>query len=219
MKLRTLVLCEDCWHPADMVQRGLAALAEPRFDFQFVTEGDKWSSALMADSQVLIVAKANQRNATDPSPWLTPQNQVQLRQFVRRGGGLFVIHSGTAGYGDLIMMRETTGGVFARHPDQCPVTVRPVAPHILTRGVHPFTTQDEQYFMVLDDLRAEIFLHSSSAHGEQPAGWTRTEGQGRVCVLTPGHNSAVWLHPEFQKLLRNGLNWVTAGHGHDQHDL
>jgi type 1 glutamine amidotransferase len=42
----------------------------------------------------------------------------------------------------------------------------------------------------------------------QPAGWTRAEGAGRVCVLTPGHNLEVWLHPEFQKLLLNACRWT-----------
>jgi len=53
-----------------------------------------------------------------------------------------------------------------------------------------------------------VFLHTRSRHGVQPAGWTRAEGLGRVGVLTPGHNLEVWLHPGFQKLLQNGLNWV-----------
>jgi len=39
------------------------------------------------------------------------------------------------------------------------------------------------------------------------AGYVRTQGRGRVCVLTPGHNLPVWLNPQFQKLLTNALNW------------
>jgi len=218
MKLRTLVLCEDRWHPAEAARRGIAALAEPRFNFQFICDGGEWSRERMVGCQLLIVAKSNHRNAEDHRAWLTPQNQTELRRFVQGGGGLFVIHGGTAGYGDLIVMRETTGGIFKRHPDQCPVTVRPAPQHALTRGVNTFTAQDEHYFMTLDDLRAEIFLHSSSEHGVQPAGWTRREGQGRVCVLTPGHNPEVWLHAEFQKLLRNGLNWLAAGNGDGKHN-
>lgn len=32
----------------------------------------------------------------------------------------------------------------------------------------------------------------------------------RVCVLTPGHNLEVWLHPGFQALLRHALNWCAT---------
>jgi type 1 glutamine amidotransferase len=53
----------------------------------------------------------------------------------------------------------------------------------------------------------DCFLQTTSDHGSQPGGWTRSEGAGRVCVLTPGHNVEVWLNPGFQALLRNGLQW------------
>jgi uncharacterized protein len=205
---RVLVLCGDRWHPAETVRQGLAGIANTEFDFAFVGDDGQWARELRSSCQLLVVAKANHRNAADHSAWLTPENQMEMRRFVQRGGGLLVIHGGIAGYDDLLMMRETTGGVFLRHPAPCPVAVKPAAEHPVTCGVNAFTAVDEPYFVVLDDLRADIFLHSNSAHGVQPAGWTRTDGCGRVCVLTPGHNVEMWLHPEFQKLLRNGLNWV-----------
>ena len=78
----------------------------------------------------------------------------------------------------------------------------------MTDGVEIFTVHDEHYFMSPLSADAEVFLQSQSAHGLQPAGWTRSEGAGRVCVLTPGHNLEVWLHPEFQKLLLNACRWT-----------
>jgi type 1 glutamine amidotransferase len=71
-----------------------------------------------------------------------------------------------------------------------------------------FTTQDEHYFVRMEDRRAEVFLQSISTHGVQPAGWARTEGEGRVCILTPGHNVEFWRHSEFQNLLLNALRWT-----------
>jgi hypothetical protein len=29
-----------------------------------------------------------------------------------------------------------------------------------------------------------------------------------VCLLTPGHNVDVWLHPSYQALIQNALRWV-----------
>jgi uncharacterized protein len=100
------------------------------------------------------------------------------------------------------------GGAFLHHPKQCPVTIEPAAGHPLTSGTTSFTETDEHYHMALDDESADVFMTATSQHGSQPAGWTRAEGQGRVAVLTPGHNVPVWLHPSFQSLLRNALNWV-----------
>jgi type 1 glutamine amidotransferase len=52
-----------------------------------------------------------------------------------------------------------------------------------------------------------VFLTTVSEHGTQPGGWTRLEGQGRVCVLAPGHNLEVWLAPAYQTLIANALRW------------
>jgi type 1 glutamine amidotransferase len=207
MNFRTLVFCDDQWHPATDVQRGLEALGPSPFAFEFVANGGEWSSPQLNDFPVVIVAKANHLHANDQRPWLTEQTQGALRDFVRRGGGLFLLHGGTC-YKDLPEMRGVTGGAFLRHPEQGPVTLEPLAAHPLTMGVSPFVITDEHYVMALDANDADVFLEARSEHGVQPAGWTRQESDGRVCVLTPGHSVAVWLHPEFQKLLRNGLNWL-----------
>lgn len=206
--VRTLVLCDDAWHPAEVVQRGLNALADSPFAFEFVAHGGRWSPALMKDSPLVIMAKTNHLCSTDQTPWLTAENAAAFPEFVRRGGGLLAIHGGIAGCKVLLHMQQSLGGVFLSHPDQGLVTFEPKVGHALTRGVKPFTESDEHYFMALDATDADVFLHSRSEHGVQPAGWTRTEGSGRVCALTPGHNLAVWLNPNFQTLLRNALNWT-----------
>jgi type 1 glutamine amidotransferase len=118
------------------------------------------------------------------------------------------VHSGTV-CAELPVLRSLIGGAFIRHPKQCPVTVEPQEGHPLTAGSTPFTCVDEHYVMELDDTQADVFLTTTSEHGSQPGGWTRTEGKGRVCVLTPGHNVEVWLHPSFQTLLHNALRWCS----------
>ncbi len=120
---------------------------------------------------------------------------------------LLILHSGSAGYQEMPTLRALMGGVFLRHPPQCPVTVEPKPGHPLTAGSAPFTLTDEHYFMALDDAQADMFLTTTSEHGAQPGGWTRMEGQGRACMLTPGHNLEVWLHPSYQALLRNAMDW------------
>lgn len=204
---RTLVFCDDQWHPAADVQRGLIALAGVRSEFEFVTNGQEWTLEELRNFSRIVVAKANHVCAANQLPWLTPGTQGVFRDYVRQGGGLFLIHGGTC-YKDFSEMRSLTGGAFLSHPEQCDVTIEPQAAHPLAAGVNPFVVRDEHYLMALDDQSADVFLVTRSQHGVQPAGWTRREGSGRVCAVTPGHNSEVWLHPEFQKLLRNGLNWL-----------
>ncbi|HJZ49594.1 MAG TPA: ThuA domain-containing protein, partial [Roseiflexaceae bacterium] len=95
------------------------------------------------------------------------------------------------------------------HPPQCLVAVEPRQPHPLTAGSAAFALIDEHYVMALDDAQADVFLTTRSEHGAQPAGWTRQELAGRVCVLSPGHNLDVWLHPSYQALIGNALRWCS----------
>jgi uncharacterized protein len=100
-------------------------------------------------------------------------------EYVRRGKGLLVVHSGSAGYRDTPGLRALLGGVFASHPPQCPVTVVPREGHSLTAASAPFSLVDEHYRMDFDGPQADVFLTTSSEHGDQPAGWTRAGGNAR----------------------------------------
>lgn len=110
------------------------------------------------------------------------------------------------------MLRNLLGGVFTHHPEQCPVALEMQIGHTLTTGIPSFTVKDEHYFMTMYDPQADVFMTSRSGHGEQPAGWRRNEGEGRVAVLTPGHHPQVWLHPSYQAVLLNVLRWCGGSH-------
>ena len=129
MSVRTLVLCEDCWHPAETVRRGLAAPGDRGFAFEFLADGAKWPAERMLDFPLVVLAKANMISATDQHPWLTADSQTAFSEFFRRGNGLVVVHAGSSRYDQLPAMREVIGGAFVRHPDQCAVTLEPKAFH------------------------------------------------------------------------------------------
>lgn len=205
-----LVLCDDKWHPAATPRAGLGALPTKDFAFDWIENAHDWSAVRMATYPTVILTKSNNVSATDTTPWMTDAVQQAFADYVRQGGGLLAIHSGTAEYRETVVLRKLLGGVFEHHPKQCPVTVTPKPGHTLTAGATAFTLKDEHYFMALDDANADVFLTSSSEHGEQPAGWTRTEGAGRVCVLTPGHNVEIWLEPAYQTLITNAIQWCIA---------
>lgn len=208
--MRVLVLCDDYWHPAETVRGGLAPLAEAGTTFDWIENAGEWSAEAMASYPVVILSKSNNVSQEDRSPWMTAEVEQAFRDYVRNGGGLFVIHSGTAGYREAPVLRALMGGIFTNHPPQCPVTMEPQAGHPLAEGSEAFTLMDEHYHMELDDDASDVYMTTRSEHSEQPGAWTRTEGAGRVCVLTPGHNVEVWLHPSFQALLRNGLAWCAG---------
>jgi type 1 glutamine amidotransferase len=208
--MNVLVLCDDYWHPARTPRAGLAPLAGAGFAFDFIEHAADWSAARMAGYPVVLLTKSNNVSAADKTPWMTDDVQQAFVDYVHAGGGLLAVHSGTADYQETPALRRLLGGVFSHHPKQCPVTVEPLAGHPLAAGVEAFTVQDEHYFMDIDDPGIDLFLTASSQHGVQPAGWARREGDGRVAVLTPGHNLEVWLEPAYQTLLHNALRWCAG---------
>lgn len=208
--MRILVLCDDYWHPARTARTGLAPLEAHGFAFDWIEHAAEWSTERMAEYPVVLWTKSNNVSATDKTPWVTEENQAAFGNYVRDGHGLLVIHSGLAEYRELPLVRGVMGGAFASHPPQCPVTIEPETEHALTTGIAPFTVFDEHYMIDLDDAGADVFLTTASEHGRQPGGWTRNEGAGRVCVLSPGHNLEVWLHPSYQALIHTALRWCDS---------
>jgi len=202
--MRVLVICDDYYHPASVVHAGLSLMEGHSLDY--IEDAADWSAERMATYPAVIYAKSDNITAANRDPWVTPAVEQAFGEYVRGGGGLLAIHSGTV-YKALPGMRALLGGAFDFHPKQCPVTIEPVPGHPLAAGVTPFTEVDEHYRMIMDDPAAEVFLIARSEHGEQPGGWTRQEGAGRVCVLTPGHTVEVFAHPSFLRLISNGLTW------------
>ena len=205
--MNVLVLSDDYWHPARVPREGLGALKGMEFTFDWIENANHWSSEKMMEYPLVILTKSNNISATDRTPWMTDFVQATFSDYVRKGNGLLAIHSGTAEYDQTPVLRTVLGGVFAHHPEPCPVTVMPHTGHPLCAGIAPFTLRDEHYFIALDDLQADIFVTTKSEYGYQAGGWRRTEGIGRVAVLTPGHNLDVWLQPSFQALILNCLRW------------
>ena len=198
--MRILVLSDDKWHPAQVPQQGLAGLVKFGFEFDWIENANEWSAEQMAAYPVVILSKANHISSADETPWMTETVQQAFLDYVKAGMGYWCSTQGLLDMSKRLILRALMGGVFREHPDQCPVTVEPLADHPLTEGSEAFTQMDEHYHMDLDDDQADVFLNTISEHGTQPGGWRRHEGDGRVCVLTPGHNLEVWQHPSYQSI-------------------
>jgi type 1 glutamine amidotransferase len=204
--MRILVLCDDRWHPAPTARAGLQSLSAEH-ELDWLEDALAWSALNLSDYPLVILTKSNNVSSQDETPWMTPSVEQAFAAYVRAGGGLLAIHSGTAGYEKTPLLRSLLGGVFDHHPEQCLVEFSPVPGEPLSTALKPFALRDEHYFMAMDDIQANVFLTSASEHGAQSAGWTRLEGKGRVCVLTPGHNLEVWLHPVYQTAIRAAIAW------------
>ncbi len=213
---KILVICDDNWHPAEVIRRGLAARQDDRFAFDLMQDAkDCLTPALLAEYPAVVCCKGNSINAANTAPWFEPGvtevGPAELESYIRAGGGFFAVHAGLAfmnygvpAYNDLI------GFDFFGHPPRCDVGLHVTDPaHPVAAGVEDFTVRDEHYQLKVLAEDAKVFLQSSSTSGGvQPAGYTREVDKGRICALSPGHILSVWQHPMFMRLFTNGLQWV-----------
>lgn len=170
--MKILVLCDDYWHPARIPREGLGVLTGSEFTFDWIEDARDWSFETMMTYPLVILTKFNNISGADRTGWMTDTVEAAFSDYVRKGNGLLAIHSGTAEYEQKTVLRGLLGGVFSHHPEQCPVTVNPQVGHPLSTGSAPFTVKDEHYFMALDDPGADVFVTTTSQHGEQPGGWS-----------------------------------------------
>lgn len=212
---KVLVLCDDLWHPAEVIEKGLAAREDKRFEFDIVKAAkDILTPERIAKYRLIINCKGNHVTAANTAPWFEPGvTEVcpkEFESFIRAGGGFLAVHSGlafnlerNAEYVDLV------GSMFLGHPPRCTVDLHCVKPeHPILDGISDFSIRDEHYNMEMTYTDADIFLQSTSEKGgTQPAGYTREIGSGRICALTPGHTLDVWENEQFMKMFTNAMEW------------
>ena len=223
--MRVLLICDDYWHPGQVPADGSAPLAKQDFQFDIITNANDFSPSLLQKYPAVILTKCDEVSREDRQPWKTEAVQRAFIDYVEGGGGLAAVHSGIVGGKNTEALDKLIGCRFFGHPNACPVTVQPVKPHPVAEGVGMFCETDEHYRIEITADDADVFLASySPPQGEEnkyqedpyfntpaavcAAGYVRTQGKGRVCVLTPGHLLPVWLNAQFQKLLANSLRWV-----------
>jgi type 1 glutamine amidotransferase len=222
--MRVLLICDDYWHPGQIPIDGTAPLAEQGFQFDVISNAGDFSPDMLKQYPAVLLCKSDQISQADKGTWKTEAVQQAFVDYVENGGGLLAIHSGTVPGKQTEALNQLLGCRFVFHPQACPVTVQPVKPHPVTLGVEIFCEIDEHYRLELLGSDADILIASySPAQGDEskyqedpskntrawicPAGYVRTQGKGRVCVLTPGHTIEVWLNPQFRRTLVNALHW------------
>jgi type 1 glutamine amidotransferase len=169
----------------------------------------------------VVIAMADRR---DPEFRLTTAQQQALLKFVHDGKGFFSFHAFCCADKDWVPeMRELLGGVLAHFgtPDTKVQAGRffiriTNANHPITRDAKDFEHSDELYYY----LQTQGDLHPLAVavyEGKDwPVLWTRSHGQGKVCVSVFGHCGVKpdatdpLEHAPFRALILKGIAW-TAG--------
>ncbi|MBR6008816.1 MAG: ThuA domain-containing protein [Clostridia bacterium] len=217
--MKVLLICDDIWHPADVIERGLETMDREDLEFDLVkTAKDILSKEFVARYDVVVNCSGNSVNAANTHPWFEPGvtefSPEEFRDYVAGGGGLVVIHSGLTVGGPrspVPAYTEVAGAYFVNHPPREMTYVSVTERNELTEGVEDFAERDEHYQIEITAPDIKPFLKTESEHGGSTvSGYTRMFGKGRVAALTPGHTLVVWENPNFQRLVKNAIRWVTA---------
>ena len=205
--MRVLLFCNDRHHPGQVPIDGIKPLCEKGFVFDIITDATNFDPAILSSYDAIIMSKNDNISDTNHDSWKTDAVQEALIKYVENGGGLLVTHNGTIAGENTDKLNRLVGSRFIRHPARCPLTVAPIKPHPVTSCVEPYCEVDEHYYMEIlaDDI--DIIAAAYVAEHIEPCVYVRTQGKGRVCVITPGHLLEAWLNPQFQLLLENGLRW------------
>ena len=67
---KILVLCDDRWHPAEVVEKGLALLSGKDYQFDIITNAKEILTPEMLSSyQLVLCSKNNNVSADNTEPW------------------------------------------------------------------------------------------------------------------------------------------------------
>jgi hypothetical protein len=224
-----LVLIGDSPHPPAPIEKALRPVFEatgvvPHFTFDVRALNRENLSkvelfVILRDGRQVPrteVGREKLRVLEDPlhgeiGTWMTLAQEQAVVEFVAKGGAFLNLHNSLGLYPPAGPYLKLVGGRYIGHGPYERFRVE-VADrrHPITEGVNDFTTPDEQHTPIIyDESQVSRFLNSRMDNGTVvPAGWTREVGRGRVCHLASGHPLEPLLHPMYQRLMRNAVEWL-----------
>lgn len=170
---------------------------------------DELASELEKQPKLFVISKENRTTPEqeDVKPWLTPELDQALWNYVSNGGNMLILHGGLSAYPEDSRMRQLAKGHFIHHPaEHLDVMYSGTAPDSEAVSFHFL---DEHYFVKVDEADTEVFLKSTSTAGEQIAAWRHKVGKGRVLILTPTHRKEGFEDETFKDLFKKSVAWLT----------
>lgn len=215
--------------PVEATDRFIPFLTEQGFDVRVEDSPEVYADAEAMAATDLVVQCYTMGTASDEAV-------AGLRATIAAGTGFAGWHGGIAdSFRSTSDYLHLVGGSFACHPARDPehpkgdqtdnyvsyvVNVLPEqAEHPVVAGIEDFELCSEQYWVISDDYIDVLATTTQAARpGDpwhrpvvSPAVWTRSWGDGRVFVATPGHSLDVLDDPNVRTLVERGLLWASRG--------
>lgn len=170
----------------------LAKIMDPqRFDFELSTTPSMERAVILADT----------------SQPISSRQASLLRAFVRRGGGLVLLHGTLAAWSSLEPIRELAGWMPSGPAQSTELVLKPNPEHPVTQSLNPeWRVRDELYLSEGPPLDADVLLRTSWRFTEQVVAYTRRHGDGHFVYL----GLAASEDPNFQRLLARLLMFAAG---------
>jgi len=148
-------------------------------------------------------------------------------EFVKKGGGLLLLHGGITTLNNSQKFSELVGASFDYHPPQQAIQVKledPSHPLVAAFPKEGFSHVDEPYFYknAYSDLNFTPLLYFDNAEiqsqranqkltsGKTYVAWIRPEGQGKVMYIAPSHNAQSFENPALLQFILDGMQYVVG---------
>lgn len=146
-----------------------------------------------------------------------------LIQFVKKGGGLMVIHGAIVMQNNSMPFSEMIGGSFDYHPPQQEVTLKLAEPdHPMVKAFEgqPFVHVDEPYLFKnaysKKNFRPLLYMETTKLKkNKKPfdekikyVSWIKKHGKGRVFYVSPSHNAQSFENKKMLKFFLDGAQYV-----------
>jgi type 1 glutamine amidotransferase len=150
---------------------------------------------------------------------------MNLLKYVKRGGGLMVVHGAIVMQNNSIPFSEMVGGSFDYHPPQQEVVLElaePNHPMLKAFAGKPFVHIDEPYLFnkayAKKNFRPLLYMETSKLTKNKKhkdfdenikyVSWIKKHGKGRVFYVSPSHNAQSFEDSRLLKYYLDGVQYV-----------
>jgi len=154
-----------------------------------------------------------------------PEYETNMMNYVKKGGGLMILHGAITVQNNSMEFSKMTGGSFDYHPKQQEMHVKEVdVNHPLVKAFNGdgFTHIDEPYFFknaYFDyNFRPLLYIDIDKLEGMKKeveekvtyVAWIKRFGKGRVFYSGPSHNAQSFENPELLQFFLDGMQYVVG---------
>ena len=210
MSKKVFVLVHDYWHHDDSIKPMMDYLFNADYEVTFTKNPNDYFNGQF---DLFLSFKDPIENDQIPTPiWCDEKWTEKFLNDVQNGMGTIMLHASLTDYTENhAILTNVVRSNFITHPEQCLLTVKPIAEHPIIEGIGKFTFPDfdEHYVMkMIPNADTTILAETVSKNGVQPAVWIHTYGKGKICCIVPAHNTQNLTCEPFVKLVKNAIDWV-----------